>query len=217
MTTILVIDNYDSFVYNLVQYLGQLGAEPVVRRNDAIDLAEVDRLAPDGVLISPGPGGPGEAGISAALVGHVAGRIPVLGVCLGHQVIGAVFGGQVVRAAVMHGKTSSVTHDGRGVFAGLPDPFVATRYHSLVVAAGGLPAVLEVTAQAADGTIMGIRHRRFEVEGVQFHPEAVLTEHGHRMVANWLATCGLTTALTAVPPTGGIAAGADRLVAPAVR
>jgi anthranilate synthase/aminodeoxychorismate synthase-like glutamine amidotransferase len=199
MTTILVIDNYDSFVYNLVQYVGQLGAEPVVFRHDAIDLEAVDALAPDGIIISPGPGGPDDAGISGALVAHVAGRIPVLGVCLGHQVIGAVFGGQVVRAAVMHGKTSSVTHDGRGVFAGLPDPIVVTRYHSLVVAPDGLPDALEITARATDGTIMGLRHRRYDVEGVQFHPEAVLTEHGHQMVANWLATCGFDPAPAARP------------------
>jgi len=204
MTTILVIDNYDSFVYNLVQYVGQLGAEPVVRRNDAIDLAGVDTVAPDGVLISPGPGGPDDAGISAALVAHVAGRVPVLGVCLGHQVIGAVFGGRVVRGAVMHGKTSPVTHDGRGVFAGLPDPLVVTRYHSLVVDRP-VPDALEVTARAPDGTIMGLRHRRLHVEGVQFHPEAVLTEHGHRLIANWLVACGCEAALAAVPPPGGVA------------
>jgi para-aminobenzoate synthetase component 2 len=199
VTTILVIDNYDSFVYNLVQYLGQLGVDPVVRRHDAIDLEGVDALGPDGVLVSPGPGGPDEAGVSAALVAHVAGRIPVLGVCLGHQVIGAVFGGRVVRAPVMHGKTSSVSHDGRGVLAGLPDPFVATRYHSLVVDDEGFPDSLEVTARAADGTIMGLRHRRFDVEGVQFHPEAVLTEHGHRLIANWLVTCGYPAAMAAIP------------------
>jgi len=207
VTTILVIDNYDSFVYNLVQYVGQLGAEPIVRRNDAIDLAGADALAPDGILVSPGPGRPEDAGVSAALVAHAAGRIPVLGVCLGHQVIGAVFGGEVVRAAVMHGKTSSVNHDGRGVFAGLPDPLVATRYHSLIVAAEGLPDDLAVTAWTGDGTIMGVRHRRFDVEGVQFHPESVLTEHGHRMVANWLERCGSTTALAAVP-AAGVGAGA---------
>ncbi len=194
-----MIDNYDSFVYNLVQYVGQLGAEPIVRRHDAIDLAGVDALAPDGVLVSPGPGRPEDAGISGPLVAHVAGRIPVLGVCLGHQVIGAVFGGRVERAAVMHGKTSTVGHDGRGVFAGLPDPLVATRYHSLVVAEEGLPDVLEVTARAADGTVMGLRHRLHAVEGVQFHPEAVLTEHGHRMIANWLVTCGLSGAADGVP------------------
>jgi para-aminobenzoate synthetase component 2 len=202
VTTILVIDNYDSFVYNLVQYVGQLGAEPVVRRHDAVDLSDVDALAPDGILVSPGPGRPEDAGVSTALVTHAAGRIPVLGVCLGHQVIGAAFGGRVVRAAVMHGKTSAVRHDGRGLFAGLPDPFVATRYHSLVVSPDGLPDDLEVTARAADGTIMGLRHRRFDVEGVQFHPEAVLTEHGHRMIANWLVTCGATDAVAAVPPAG---------------
>ena len=199
MTTILVIDNYDSFVYNLVQYVGQLGAEPVVARHDAIDLAGVDAMAPDGILISPGPGRPEDAGISGPLLAHAAGRIPVLGVCLGHQVIGATFGGRVVRAPVMHGKTSAITHDGRGVFAGLPATILATRYHSLVVDPSGLPDELEVTARAADGTVMGLRHRRFEVEGLQFHPESVLTEHGHRIIANWLATCGFEAALAAVP------------------
>jgi para-aminobenzoate synthetase component 2 len=199
VTTILVIDNYDSFVYNLVQYVGLLGATPVVRRHDAIDLPGVDALAPDGILVSPGPGRPEHAGISTALIRHVAGRIPVLGVCLGHQAIGAAFGGQIGRTAVMHGKTSAITHDGRGLFAGLPDPVVVTRYHSLVVTGDRLPPELEVTARAGDGTIMGLRHRHHAVEGVQFHPEAVLTEHGHRMVANWLVTCGWTDAVAAIP------------------
>jgi para-aminobenzoate synthetase component 2 len=198
-TRILVVDNYDSFVYNLVQYVGLLGAEPVVVRHDAVDLDGVDALDPAGILISPGPGRPEDAGISTALVRHAAGRVPVLGVCLGHQVIGAAWGGRIVRTAVMHGKTSAVTHDGRGLFAGLPDPIVATRYHSLVVAPTGLPADLEVTARSEDGTIMGLRHRSMAVEGVQFHPESVLTGHGHRMVANWLAACGRPEALAAVP------------------
>ena len=192
--TILVIDNYDSFVYNLVQYLGQLGADPVVYRNDAIDVAKARRLAPAGILISPGPGRPDDAGVSLELIGAMAAEVPVLGVCLGHQCIGQLYGGQVVRHAVMHGKTSQLRHDGRGVFAGLPDPLVATRYHSLVVAADSIPEVLEVSATAEDGTVMGLRHRELPVEGVQFHPESILTDGGHRMVANWLARCGLTDA-----------------------
>jgi para-aminobenzoate synthetase component 2 len=196
---ILVVDNYDSFVYNLVQYLGQLGAEPVVHRHDAIDLAGVEELAPDGILISPGPGRPADAGISGPLVAAFAGRVPILGVCLGHQVIGEVFGGRVVRAPVMHGKTSAVSHDGRGVFAGLPDPFVATRYHSLVVSPDGLPPELVVTARAEDATVMGLRHRDLAVEGVQFHPESILTAGGHRLVANWLAACGQPEALHRLP------------------
>lgn len=194
VTRILVVDNYDSFVYNLVQYLGQLGAEPVVRRHDAVSLDQADGMAPDGILISPGPGRPEDAGVSGALVAHFAGRIPVLGVCLGHQVIASVYGGDVVRNPVMHGKTSEISHDGKGVFANLPVPLTVTRYHSLVVSPDGLPDELEVTATTGDGTIMGIRHRRLAVEGVQFHPEAVLTEGGHRMVANWLAACGLAAA-----------------------
>jgi len=199
-TAILVIDNYDSFVYNLVQYVGQLGAQPVVVRHDAIDLEGIADLAPAGILISPGPGTPDDAGISCAAITEFAGRIPILGVCLGHQCIGRVFGGDVVRAGqVMHGKTSEISHDGRGVFAGLPDPVVATRYHSLVVAPDTLPAVLEATAWATDGTLMGVRHREVAVEGVQFHPESILTEGGHRMVANWLALCGDPAALERVP------------------
>ena len=197
---ILVIDNYDSFVYNLVQYLGQLGAQPVVVRNDAIDLEGIADLAPAGILISPGPGTPDDAGISCAAITEFAGRVPIFGVCLGHQCIGGVFGGDVVRASqVMHGKTSEISHDGRGIFAGLPDPVVATRYHSLVVAPETLPAVLEATAWATDGTLMGVRHREVAVEGVQFHPESILTEGGHRMVANWLALCGEEAALEHLP------------------
>jgi anthranilate synthase/aminodeoxychorismate synthase-like glutamine amidotransferase len=183
---ICVIDNYDSFVYNLVQYLGQLGAEPVVHRNDAIDVAAARALEPDALLISPGPGRPESAGASSDLIRAFAGEIPILGVCLGHQCIGEVWGGRIVRGHVMHGKTSTISHDGRGVFAGLPDPLVATRYHSLVIEPESVPADLEVSAYAEDGTIMGVRHRSLAVEGVQFHPESILTEHGHDLLANWL-------------------------------
>jgi anthranilate synthase/aminodeoxychorismate synthase-like glutamine amidotransferase len=196
---ILVIDNYDSFVYNLVQYLGQLGAEPIVHRNDAIDVATARAVAPDGLLISPGPGRPENAGVSCALIDELGASTPVLGVCLGHQCIGHVFGAEVVRNRVMHGKTSEVTHDGRGVFAGLPDPVVATRYHSLVVSADSVPPVLEATAWSEDGTLMGLRHRNLPIEGVQFHPESILTESGHRLMANWLAACGQPDSLAAVP------------------
>ncbi len=199
MARVLVIDNYDSFVYNLVQYLGQLGAEPLVYRNDAIDVPAARALRPDGVLISPGPGQPDAAGVSPALVSAFAGVSPVLGVCLGHQCIGEAFGGRIVRAGVMHGKTSSIAHDGLGVFTGLPDPLEATRYHSLVVDPGCIPPVLEVSAWSADGTVMGLRHRTYQVEGVQFHPESILTEGGHRLLANWLAACGQPEALVAIP------------------
>jgi anthranilate synthase/aminodeoxychorismate synthase-like glutamine amidotransferase len=188
---VLVIDNYDSFVYNLVQYLGELGAEPVVHRNDAIDLTDVPAINPDGVLISPGPGRPEDAGISGPLVAALSGQVPILGVCLGHQCIAQVFGGEVVRAPVlMHGKTSMIHHDGQGVLAGLGDPFQATRYHSLVVSSENLPDVLLLTATSEDGTVMGVRHRSLPVEGVQFHPESILTDDGHRLLANWLALCG---------------------------
>jgi len=184
---ILVLDNYDSFTYNLVQYLGELGAEVKVARNDELSVDEVEALAPQRVVISPGPCTPNEAGISLALVARLAGRVPILGVCLGHQAIGQAFGGQVVRARqVMHGKVSRIRHDGRGVFAGVPDELVATRYHSLVVERDSLPAALEVSAQSEDGEIMGLRHRSLAVEGVQFHPEALLTEHGHQMLENFL-------------------------------
>jgi anthranilate synthase/aminodeoxychorismate synthase-like glutamine amidotransferase len=197
---ILVIDNYDSFVYNLVQYIGQLGAEPIVHRHDAVDLDTVRSMRPDGVLISPGPGRPEDAGISMDLIANVAQDVPILGVCLGHQCIGQVFGAEVVRApAVMHGKTSSISHDSRGVFAGLDDPLVATRYHSLVVDPATVPDSLEISARTADGTVMGLRHRTRPIEGVQFHPESVLTEGGHRLVANWLAVCGDQQALTRIP------------------
>ena len=187
----LVIDNYDSFVYNLVQYLGELGARPLVHRHDALDLDQIIALDPDGVLISPGPGRPEDAGLSNDVIRHFAGRKPVLGVCLGHQCIGQVYGGTVVRAPeVMHGKTSLIHHDGRGVFAGLPSPFEATRYHSLVVDRASVPAELEVTAETADGIVMGLRHREHAVEGVQFHPESILTGHGHALLANFLALTG---------------------------
>jgi anthranilate synthase/aminodeoxychorismate synthase-like glutamine amidotransferase len=188
-TRVLVIDNYDSFVYNLVQELGELGADPVVHRNDAIDVAGIRAAAPDAILISPGPGRPESAGISMTVIRELAGELPILGVCLGHQAIGEVFGGDVVAApTLMHGKTSSVHHDGRGVFAGLPDPFVATRYHSLVVAPESVPDVLEVTARTADGVIMGLRHRTLAVEGVQFHPESLLTLEGPSLLSNFLAS-----------------------------
>ncbi len=185
----LVIDNYDSFVYNLVQYLGELGAEPVVHRNDAITVAEVGELAPDAILVSPGPGTPADAGISCDVIRTYGPRIPVLGVCLGHQCIGEVFGGEVVRApAVMHGKTSLVTHDGTGVLRGLASPFEATRYHSLVVAPESIdPDELAVTATADDGVVMAVRHRRHPIEGVQFHPESILTAGGKQLMANFLA------------------------------
>jgi anthranilate synthase/aminodeoxychorismate synthase-like glutamine amidotransferase len=196
---ILVVDNYDSFVYNLVQYLGQLGAEPLVYRNDSITLAQAADLQVDGLLVSPGPGRPEDAGISEELIRVLGEHLPVLGVCLGHQCIGDTFGGRVVRHAVMHGKTSDVSHDGRGLFAGLPNPFVATRYHSLVVEDSTVPACLEVCARAEDGTVMGLRHRSLPIEGVQFHPESILTEGGHHLVANWLASCGQEGALAAAP------------------
>jgi anthranilate synthase/aminodeoxychorismate synthase-like glutamine amidotransferase len=196
---IVVIDNYDSFVYNLVQYLGQLGAEPIVYRHDAIDENGIRELAPDGVLISPGPGTPDDAGISCDVIRRFGQSVPILGVCLGHQCIGQVFGGQVVRAAaVMHGKTSVIDHDGRGIFTGLQDPLVATRYHSLVVAPASVPDVLEVTATTEDGTIMGLRHRHLPIEGVQFHPESILTAEGHHLLANWLTQCGQPDALDAL-------------------
>ena len=185
---ILVLDNYDSFTYNLVQYLGELGAEVKVTRNDESSVDEIEAMAPERIVISPGPGTPDDAGVSLALIERLGrARVPILGVCLGHQAIGQAFGGKVVRAGrVMHGKVSRVRHDGRGVFAGLPGEFTATRYHSLVVERSTLPEALEVTAQSEDGEIMGLRHRTLAVEGVQFHPEALLTEHGHRMLENFL-------------------------------
>ncbi|MCH2411470.1 MAG: aminodeoxychorismate/anthranilate synthase component II [Acidimicrobiales bacterium] len=185
---VLVIDNYDSFVYNLVQYLGELGAEPIVHRHDAITTDEAAALEPDAVLISPGPGRPEDAGMSTSIIRWAAGRIPVLGVCLGHQCIGAAWGGNVIRAPeVMHGKTSRIHHEGAGVFAGLPSPFEAPRYHSLLVERSSLPGEFEVTASTEDGLIMGLRHRDLDVEGVQFHPESILTASGHDLLANFLA------------------------------
>jgi anthranilate synthase/aminodeoxychorismate synthase-like glutamine amidotransferase len=184
---ILVIDNYDSFTYNLVQYLGELGEEVVVRRNDECTLRELADTAPQSIVISPGPGRPGEAGISVALIKHFAGRVPILGVCLGHQAIGEVFGGRVVRAArVMHGKASEILHDGQTVFRDLASPFSAGRYHSLIVERAGLPACLEVSAETRDGIIMGLRHREQPIEGVQFHPESILTPAGKTLLANFL-------------------------------
>ena len=192
---ILVIDNYDSFTYNLVQYLGELGAELAVYRNDAITVDEVVRLAPAGIVVSPGPGTPREAGVSVPVIRRCAERTPILGVCLGHQAIGEVFGGIVERAPLpVHGKTAFIQHDGRGVFAGLPNPFEATRYHSLVVRRAGLPACLEISAESEDGLVMGLRHRDLPVEGVQFHPESILTVSGKALLRNFLGRLA--------PPTG---------------
>jgi len=185
---LLMIDNYDSFTYNLLQYLGELGAEVEVARNDAITLDEIATMKPTHIVISPGPCTPTEAGISVPLIRRFAGEVPILGVCLGHQAIGQALGGRIVRAArVMHGKLSPIAHDGRGVFAGLPSPFAATRYHSLAIERDSLPAELDVSATADDGEIMGVRHRSLALEGVQFHPEAILTEHGKQLLRNFLA------------------------------
>jgi anthranilate synthase component 2 len=189
---LLMIDNYDSFTYNLVQYFGELGQEVRVVRNDAIDIAGIEKLAPSHIVISPGPGTPDDAGVSLEIYAKLADRIPILGVCLGHQALGQAFGGKVVRAGqIMHGKTSQVHHSGIGVFAGLPDPFEATRYHSLVVERGSLPDCLEMTAWTEDvngdvEAIMGLRHRTLRIEGVQFHPESILTQHGHALLKNFL-------------------------------
>jgi anthranilate synthase component 2 len=187
---VFVLDNYDSFTYNLVQYLGELGAEVVVRRNDELTVEEVEALKPERILLSPGPCTPRQAGILVPLIRHMAGKVPMLGVCLGHQAIGEAFGGQVVRAHhLMHGKTSPVEHDGKGIFSGLPSPLTCTRYHSLIVDEDSLPAELAVTArtvEASGSVIMGLRHRHLPIEGVQFHPESVLTEGGHQMIRNFL-------------------------------
>ncbi|HLT31787.1 MAG TPA: aminodeoxychorismate/anthranilate synthase component II [Myxococcaceae bacterium] len=184
---VLVIDNYDSFTFNLVQYLGELGAQVTVVRNDAIDVAGIRAHAPDGLLLSPGPCSPNEAGITLAAIDALKGELPILGVCLGHQALGQALGGRVVRAAeIVHGKASAIQHLGVGVFEGLPQGFQVGRYHSLTLEPSSLPPELEVTATVADGTIMGVRHRSLELEGVQFHPESILTEHGHAMLGNWL-------------------------------
>ncbi len=184
---ILVIDNYDSFTYNLVQYLGEMGAEPVVYRNDAISIAQMRNLKPERILISPGPGVPSDAGVTIDVIRAFAGQIPILGVCLGHQAIGEAFGGRIVRAPyLMHGKTSEICHDSATIFRGLPYRFKATRYHSLIVEKEDLPDSLEVSATTPDGLIMGLRHRQFPVEGVQFHPESVMTEHGKKLLKNFL-------------------------------
>jgi para-aminobenzoate synthetase component 2 len=184
---ILVIDNYDSFTYNLVQYLGELGEEVVVRRNDDIDLDGIAEMKPDHILISPGPCTPNEAGVSLDVIHRFKGEIPIMGVCLGHQAIGQAFGGDVIRAErLMHGKTSPIQHDGRSLFEGLPNPFTATRYHSLIVKRETLPDELEITAETAEGEIMGLRHKQFAIEGVQFHPESIITENGLTMLRNFI-------------------------------
>jgi len=184
---VFVLDNYDSFTYNLVQYMGELGAEMTIRRNDELTVDEVEALAPERILLSPGPCTPQEAGISIDLIQRFADKVPILGVCLGHQAIGAAFGGDVVRAPkLMHGKTSEVEHDGKTIFIGIASPMTCTRYHSLIVSENNLPGDLEVSARTADGTIMGLRHRKYPVEGVQFHPESVLTNDGKRLIKNFL-------------------------------
>jgi anthranilate synthase/aminodeoxychorismate synthase-like glutamine amidotransferase len=188
MSEVLVIDNYDSFTFNLVQYLGELGATVRVVQNDAITAEGILESRPDGLLLSPGPCTPNEAGVCLAAIAAAGGHFPILGVCLGHQAIGQAFGGEVVRAArLMHGRTSPIEHDGRGLFVGLPNPFVATRYHSLLVARESIPSCLEVTAWTKEGEVMGLRHRSLDIEGVQFHPESILTPEGKRLLANWLA------------------------------
>lgn len=184
---ILMIDNYDSFTFNLVQYLGELGADIHTVRNDQLSVREIETLAPRAIVVSPGPCTPSEAGISVEAIRHFAGKLPILGVCLGHQAIGQAFGGRIIRAQrVMHGKTDQLVHEGQGVFAGLPSPFEVVRYHSLVIERETCPALLEVTARSSDGEIMGVRHREVDIEGVQFHPESIATEHGHAMLANFL-------------------------------
>ena len=197
---LLLIDNYDSFAYNLVHFLGEEGASCVVRRNDAISVEDALALKPQAIVLSPGPCTPDEAGICVELVRATAGRVPLLGVCLGHQAIGQAFGGKVVRASVpMHGKLSAIRHDGTGLFRGLPSPFRATRYHSLIVERASLSADLAVTAETEDGTIMGLAHRRHPVWGVQFHPESIATEHGHRLLANFLELAGIARTPAKVP------------------
>jgi anthranilate synthase/aminodeoxychorismate synthase-like glutamine amidotransferase len=206
ISKLLMVDNYDSFTYNLVQYLGELGAEVIVRRNDAIDIAGVRALAPDAIVLSPGPCTPVEAGISVPLLRQLAGHFPILGVCLGHQCIGAAFGGRVVRASrLMHGKTSPVTHDGRTIFKGLSNPFEAMRYHSLLVECEGLPRALEISARTAEGEIMGLRHRDYPIEGVQFHPESIGTSEGKQLLSNFLT--GLQKSASRFGQTGQNATG----------
>jgi len=201
---VLVVDNYDSFVYNLVQYLGQLGAECVVRRNDEVAVAEIPALAADAILLSPGPGTPQRAGVCLELIRRCATDVPIFGVCLGHQAIGAAYGATVNRAPeLLHGKVSLVHHAGAGVLAGLPDPFTATRYHSLAVVESTLPAEIEVTGRSESGVVMAMRHRDLPLDGVQFHPESVLTQGGHTILANWLASCGFADALERAPALAG--------------
>lgn len=194
MNLILVIDNYDSFTYNLVQYLGELNQEVVVKRNDEITLEDIATLKPDHILISPGPCTPNEAGISLALIERFKDQIPILGVCLGHQAIGQVFGGEVVRAErLMHGKTSQIFHDGKTIFQGIPSPYTATRYHSLIVRRDTLPDCFEISAETEEGEIMGLRHREYPVEGVQFHPESIITDHGKQLLQNFIDNSGAKT------------------------
>jgi para-aminobenzoate synthetase component 2 len=186
---VVVVDNYDSFTYNLVQYVETLGGQCDVRLNDRVTVAEIAEAAPSGILLSPGPGDPDDAGVTLSVIENLAGKLPIFGVCLGHQAIGQAFGGKVVRAPeLMHGKTSGILHDGRSVFQGLPSPFEATRYHSLIVEEESFPSELEITARTEKGEIMGLRHRKFAVEGVQFHPESILTDHGLRLIENWLTS-----------------------------
>lgn len=185
---VLVIDNYDSFVYNLVQYLGELKAEPIVKRNDAITIEEAEKIAPDSLLISPGPGNPEQAGMSIELIKWAAGKIPILGICLGHQCIGEVWGGKTIHAPqIMHGKTSMISHNKTGVFENIDSPFEATRYHSLMVDPKSFPEDLEITAKTDDGLIMGLKHKEFEIYGLQFHPESILTSYGHKLIENFLS------------------------------
>jgi para-aminobenzoate synthetase component 2 len=188
-TRVVVVDNYDSFTYNLVQYIESLGGECDVRLNDRVTVAQIREARPDGVLLSPGPGNPDEAGVTLSVIEQLSGTFPIFGVCLGHQAIGQAFGGKVIRAPeLMHGKTSPIQHDGRTIFQGLPSPFEATRYHSLIVEDASFPEALEISARTEKGEIMGLRHRKFPVEGVQFHPESILTDHGLRLVENWLGS-----------------------------
>jgi para-aminobenzoate synthetase component 2 len=191
---ILVIDNYDSFTYNLVQYLGELGEEVSVYRNDELSISQIEQLGPDHILISPGPCTPNEAGISLELIDYFKGKIPIMGVCLGHQAIGQVFGGEVIRAEkLMHGKTSPILHDGKSIFSGLPSPFTATRYHSLIVRRETLPECLEISAETAEGEIMAFRHKEYPIEGVQFHPESIITDHGLQLLRNFLGKPAAST------------------------